>query len=78
MKNIAITIFLITLSPPSKALTWKEFWEPFIEATQQQSVIRNRIEPCYKVIKYEEYIPGNSYVQGYVRQHREEYQTTCH
>ena len=70
--------FLVSLSMHSaNALTWSEFWEPFIESAQKYSRIRNRTETCYKVVRFEEYVPGNEWTSGYVRHRREEHSIHC-
>ena len=62
---------------PAEALTWNEFWEPFVEHVSHNSGIRNKTEYCYKVVKYEEYVPGNEFSSGYVRHRSEKYTIHC-
>ena len=31
MKKIVIALVALSFATPAKALTWKEFWEPFVE-----------------------------------------------
>ena len=76
MKLIIYSLILLSI-PPANALTWKEFWEPFIENSQIYSRIRNRTETCFKVIRFEEYVPGNEWTSGYVRHRREEHSILC-
>ena len=76
MKIIIYSLIFLSISP-AKALTWREFWEPFIENSQNYSRIRNRTETCFKVIRFEEYIPGNEWHSGYVRHKREEHSIHC-
>ena len=73
-----LPIFLLFSSSPSQALTWEEFWKPFVESTHHHSRIRNKVETCYKHIRYEEYVAGNSYAHGYVRHHHEKHQIPCY
>ena len=69
---------LILLSIPSvNALTWAEFWEPFVESAHNLSRIRNRTESCYKIVRYEEYVPGNEWTSGFVRHKTEKHSIHC-
>ena len=56
MKALIYSFIFFTV-PYANALTWAEFWEPFVESAQNYSRIRNRTETCYKVVRYEEYVP---------------------
>ena len=76
MKIIRYSLILLSI-PPANALTWKEFWEPFIENSQNYSRIKNRTETCFKVIRFEEYVPGNEWTSGYVLHRREEHSIIC-
>ena len=78
MKNLLIIISLSLIFPSNaKALTWAEFWEPFVENAHRYSRIRNRSETCYKIVRYEEYVPGNEWISGYVRQRSEKHTINC-
>ena len=76
-KIIAFAILFSCFNVPLKALTWNEFWEPFVEHASHNSRIRNKTEYCYKVVKYEEYVPGNEFSSGYVRHRSEKHTIHC-
>ena len=76
MKIILYSLILLSI-PSANALTWREFWEPFIENSQNYSRVRNRTETCFKVVRFEEYVPGNEWTFGYVRHRREEHSINC-
>ncbi len=76
MKILIYSIVLFTI-PSANALTWAEFWEPFVESAQNYSRIRNRTETCYKVVRYEEYVPGNEWSSGFVRHKTEKHSIHC-
>ena len=50
---------------------------PFVESAQNYSRIRNRTETCYKVVRYEEYVPGNEWSSGFVRHKTEKHSIHC-
>ena len=75
--KILMSFLVLLCMPSANALTWAEFWEPFIESAQNHSSIRNKTETCYKVVRFEEYIPGNEWTSGYVRHRREEHSIHC-
>ena len=76
-KIIAFAILFSSFNMPLKALTWNEFWGPFVKHTSHNSGIRNKTEYCYKVVKYEEYVQGNEYSSGYVRNRSEKHTIHC-
>tara|TARA_Y100001970_G_C14259119_1_gene878131 strand:+ start:9934 stop:10170 length:237 start_codon:yes stop_codon:yes gene_type:complete len=76
MKALTIS-FILIFSNPANALTWDEFWRPFVEESQNYSRIRNRTETCYKIVRYEEYVPGNEWSKGYVRHRSEKFTIYC-
>ena len=75
--KIFINSLILLFIPTANALTWNEFWEPFVESAQNYSRIRNRTETCFKVIRFEEYVPGNEWTSGYVLHRREEHSIIC-
>ena len=77
LKIVAFTILISHSNIPAEALTWNEFWEPFVEHVSHNSGIRNKTEYCYKVVKYEEYVPGNEFSSGYVRHRSEKHTIHC-
>ena len=56
---------MILYASPVDALTCAEFWEPFVEGSHYRSCIRNRNQTCYKIVRWEEYIPGDEWHTGY-------------
>ena len=52
--KIFINSLILLFIPTANALTWNEFWEPFVESAQNYSRIRNRTETCYKLVRFEE------------------------
>ena len=76
MKIIMYCIILLSI-PSANALTWDEFWKPFIENSQTYSRIRNKTETCFKVIRFEEYVPGNEWTSGFVRHKTEKHSIHC-
>ena len=77
MKYCSITLFLLSFATPLNALTWAEFWEPFVEGSHYHSRIRNRTQTCYKIVRWEEYIPGDEWHRGYVRSRSEKHTIHC-
>ena len=69
--------FILLTVPSANALTWAEFWGPFVEGAQNYSRIRNRTETCYKVVRFEEYVPGNEWSAGFVRHKTEKHSIHC-
>ena len=78
MRLIVVLVMMLNV-PSANALTWREFWEPFTEHSHTYHPrIRNKVVTCYKHIRYEEYIAGNSHSSGYVRHHHEKYKIPCY
>ncbi len=75
--RIIFTTFVLFFSVPLQALTWSEFWEPFVEHSHNYSRIRNRTQTCYQIIRWEEYVPGNEWTRGYVRSRSEKHTIHC-
>ena len=74
----ALIYFFIFFNISSvNALTWAEFWEPFVESAHNYSRIRNRTETCFKIVRYEEYVPGNEWSAGFVRHKKEKHSIHC-
>ena len=69
--------FILLAVPSVNALTQEDFWEPFVEIAQNYSRIRNRIETCFKVVRYEEYVPENDWSAGFVRHKTEKHSIHC-
>ena len=76
MKIITYILILIFI-PSANALTWADFWEPFVESAQNYPRIRNRTQTCYKLVRFEEYVPGNEWTSGYVRHRTEKHSIHC-
>lgn len=69
---------LFFLSTPSKAITWKEFWEPFNNGPYYYSPSSIYIPSiCSEEIYREEYVPGNQWSPGYVRRWKEIRRVPC-
>ncbi len=78
--RVLILMVLVLNIPPVNALTWKEVWHSLGESSYNihPRIIRNKVVTCYKHIRYEEYISGNSHHRGYVRHHHEKYKIPCY
>jgi hypothetical protein len=79
--KLLLTAVLLALSPiPANAITWQQFWEPFVHEDSDHRHERNRDNYrehfyhryCIKRIRREEYVPGNRWRPGYVRTWYEE------
>jgi len=69
-KLLVLAISGILLCSPANAITWQQFWEPFVEEdSDHRSRHRHhhRHVHCTKRVRREEYIPGNRWRSGYVR-----------
>ncbi len=77
MKYCSLLLFVLSFATPLNALTWAEFWEPFVEGSHYHSRIRNRTQTCYKIVRWEEYIPGDEWHRGYVRSRSEKHTIHC-
>ena len=77
MKYCSLLLFVLSFATPLNALTWAEFWEPFVEGSHYHSRIRNRTQTCYKIVRWEEYIPGDSVSPGYVKSFNEKVSIPC-
>jgi hypothetical protein len=72
-----LPIFFLTFLPiPAQAITWKEFWEPFVYERPYYNY-REYISICREHIVHEEYIPGNRWRSGYVRRWTEVVRVPC-
>jgi hypothetical protein len=72
--KLLLTAVLLALSPvPANAITWGEFWGPFVHEDNHRHERRHdddsdhRYRYCVKRIRREEYVPGNRWRPGYVR-----------
>ena len=77
-------LLLLLFATPSYAITWKEFWEPFRDGNNyyyptypSRRYYPRESEICTKQVYREEYVPGNIYRPGYVRQWRDSYNVPC-
>ncbi len=73
---IGVTAALF-LSAPAEALTWKEFWQPFVEAYNNPQYTTKKEVTCFKRVYSEEYVQGNSSHPGYVRHYRRRIPIPC-
>jgi len=74
--KLLLTVVLLTLIPVSaNAITWSEFWEPFVYNENYHREHRYRY--CVKRIRREQYIPGNKWRSGYVRIWYEDIKYPC-
>jgi hypothetical protein len=77
LDNIMKYLILLLLFFPAqvKAITWKEFWQPFTDNGPREYIYYTPM--CVKVVYREQYIPGNAWQPGYVRHWREKIKVPC-
>lgn len=74
MMRSLLILGIILSATPSKAITWNEFWEPFVHDKKEHKHHKNhhhtykqKYVECFKTVYREEYVPGNRWSSGYVR-----------
>tara|TARA_Y100001968_G_C19451332_1_gene768865 strand:- start:5167 stop:5415 length:249 start_codon:yes stop_codon:yes gene_type:complete len=80
MKKISVFVFLALLATFSsvKALTWKELYNAVSpEKYNFPANAKNKNVTCWKRVYWEEYIEGDAYRSGYVKEYRKELKITC-
>ena len=82
MKKLLLLVPLVFLPVQAKALTWREFWEPFTNNGPvyyySPPVYYERPAPtCDRKIEHVEYVPGDYWHSGYTRRWFEWVRVPC-
>lgn len=77
-RNFILLIYVIFIALPSYSITWKEI----LDAVSQPKYdfpdnAKNKNVTCWKRVSWEEYIEGDAYNSGYVKQFRKELKINC-
>ena len=88
MKKIVLALAALSFATPANALTWAEFWEPFVEYSNHHHHSYDRgyhynEDSCLPVhYDYYYYVPGyyngRHYVKGYKRRETRTKYVNCH
>ena len=81
MKNKRIFLLLITFISfysPVNSLTWQDVLDAVsLDKYNFPDNAKNKNVTCWKKVYWEEYIEGDSYNSGYVKQYRKEIKISC-
>ncbi len=73
-----LTITFLSLGAPIHSLTWKEVFEALSpDKYDFPANARNKNVTCWKKIYWEEYIEGDAYTSGYVKEYRKDIKINC-
>lgn len=78
MKHFLLAAFIVLSSSSASAITWNEFWRPFVRNEYYGSPSYQYYQPmCRRTVYREEYVPGTSWNPGYVRTWRHSVVVPC-
>ena len=77
-RTFIFLIYVILIALPSYSLTWKEIFDAVSKDKYDfPANAKNKNVTCWKKVYWEEYIEGDSYNSGYVKQFRKELKISC-
>ena len=75
---LVLQVLLIFSAPFAYSITWKEIFDAVKKEKFDFPVnARNKQVNCYKDVYWEEYIEGNSFSSGYVKEFRKKIKINC-